>query len=122
MLAAPPPISRRVATAFDVSFAVDVGASSAAAVEQQQHSDDGPSRQVQLDGALSRSARESTSRHGVTLATPRAAQPDLPSVESARVLAHSLEETARAHRALYRDLEDVETVAAAAPNKFQRLT
>jgi alpha-tubulin suppressor-like RCC1 family protein len=114
MLAAPPPISRRVATAFDVSFAVDVGASSAAAAEQQQHSsDDRPSRQVQLDGALSRSAREGTSRHGVTLATPRAAQPDLPSVESARVLAHSLEETARAHRALYRDLEDVETVAAA---------
>ena len=110
MLAAPPPISRRVAAAFDVSFAVDVGTSSAPA-ERQQHIEDGPSRQVQLDGALSRSA--GTSRHGVNLAPPRAAQPDLPSVESARVLAHSLEETARAHRVLYRDLEDVETVVAA---------
>ena len=110
MLAAPPPISRRVAAAFDVSFAVDVGTSSTSA-EGQQHIDDGPSRQVQLDGALSRSA--GTSRQGVSLAPLRVAQPDLPSVESARVLAHSLQETARVHRALYRDLEDVETVVAA---------
>ena len=118
MLAAPPAVSRRVAAAFDVSFAVDAGASaaSAAAAAEQQRADEPTARRVRPDGALSDvgTSRRRGGGGGAALATaPRVAQPDLPSVETARVLAHSLEETARGHRALYRDLEDVETVAAA---------
>ena len=74
-------------------------------------------RRARPDGALSHAAHDGGgARHGAALATgtpSRVAQPDLPSVDTARVLAHSLEETARAHRALYRDLEDVEVVGAA---------
>ena len=117
MLPAPPPISQRLAAAFDVSYALNAAELSAPRTGSRGAPEPRDAAGTPLpDGLMSSAPREAASRLGTRPrheASPRVAQPRLPDVETARVAAHSLQETAKAHRAVYHDLEDVESAAGA---------